>query len=38
MIVLFPKGFMTFDRDLVEYSKEGVETIVKVGERIGVRL
>lgn len=38
VIVLFPKGFMKFDDDLLKYSKEGIETVVKVGERIGVRV
>lgn len=29
---------MKFDADLIKYSKEGIETVVKVGEQIGTRL
>jgi phosphatidylserine decarboxylase len=38
VIVLFPRNFMRFDEDLLKYSKEGLETVVKVGEQIGTRL
>jgi len=37
VIVLFPKGFLHFDNDLVQSSKAGLETQVRVGEQIGVR-
>jgi len=36
VIVVFPEGTVLFDEDLVGHSKAGVETVVKVGERIGV--
>jgi len=36
-ILLFKKGAMAFDKDLIENSKKGVETLVKMGERIGER-
>ncbi|EJU00633.1 hypothetical protein DACRYDRAFT_23040 [Dacryopinax primogenitus] len=36
VIVVFPKGAMTFDQDILGYSKAGVETLVHVGDRIGV--
>ncbi|KAG0047502.1 hypothetical protein BGZ83_007451 [Gryganskiella cystojenkinii] len=34
-ILLFKKGAVEFDQDLIESSKKGVETLVKMGERIG---
>ncbi|MFZ5949998.1 MAG: phosphatidylserine decarboxylase [Candidatus Rifleibacteriota bacterium] len=35
LVVLFQKNRIIFDQDLVENSKAGVETYVKLGERIG---
>ncbi|KAK7691397.1 hypothetical protein QCA50_004796 [Cerrena zonata] len=35
VIVLFPKGLVEFDEDLVKSSKEGVETLMKVGYSVG---
>ncbi|KAF9122921.1 hypothetical protein BGW39_009398 [Mortierella sp. 14UC] len=37
-ILLFKKGAVRFDQDLIDNSKKGVETLVRVGEHIGVRL
>ncbi len=34
-ILFFEKGSMKFDADLVENSRQGVETLVKMGEQIG---
>jgi len=36
VIVVFPKGSILFDEDLVGHSKAGVETVVHIGDRIGV--
>ncbi|KAK9895049.1 hypothetical protein P389DRAFT_172616 [Cystobasidium minutum MCA 4210] len=38
VIAVFPQGFVKFNDDLVNYSKDGLETAAKVGEKIGVRL
>ncbi|KAG0218119.1 hypothetical protein BGX33_008503 [Mortierella sp. NVP41] len=37
-ILLFKKGAVRFDQDLIDNSKKGVETLVRMGEHIGVRL
>ncbi|KAF8935674.1 hypothetical protein BGZ47_009804 [Haplosporangium gracile] len=37
-ILLFKKGAVQFDQDLMENSKKGVETLVRMGEHIGRRL
>ena len=37
VIALFPKGYLHFDDDLVQSSKAGLETQVRVGEQIGIR-
>lgn len=37
VIVLFPKGFVEFDADLVKNSQEPIETLVRMGEHIGSR-
>ncbi|KAG9069117.1 hypothetical protein KI688_010012 [Linnemannia hyalina] len=34
-ILLFKKGTVQFDQDLIENSKKGVETLVRMGEHIG---
>lgn len=34
-IVLFPKNSVTWDPDLIRNSMEGVETLVRVGTKIG---
>ena len=34
LVLLFEKGTVTFDADLVENTKKGMETTVKVGEKI----
>ncbi|KAF9145634.1 hypothetical protein BGX30_007758 [Mortierella sp. GBA39] len=34
-ILLFKKGTVQFDQDLIESSKKGVETLVRMGEHIG---
>lgn len=34
-IVLFQKGRMQWDDDLLEHSDSGIETLVRVGERVG---
>ncbi|CAD6567214.1 MAG: hypothetical protein CYPHOPRED_001485 [Cyphobasidiales sp. Tagirdzhanova-0007] len=36
--IVFPKDFIKFDEDLVNSSKNMLETVVKVGDRIGTRL
>ncbi|KAK3829447.1 MAG: phosphatidylserine decarboxylase-domain-containing protein, partial [Linnemannia elongata] len=36
-ILLFKKGAVQFDQDLIENSKKGVETLVRMGEHIGHR-
>ncbi|KZO91821.1 hypothetical protein CALVIDRAFT_557981 [Calocera viscosa TUFC12733] len=36
VLVAFPKGSILFDEDLVGNSKAGVETVVHIGDRIGV--
>lgn len=38
IIVIFPNGFVKFDEDLVSYSKDAIESVVKVGDSIGTRL
>lgn len=38
VIALFEPGRIAFDRDLLDHSAQGFETLVKVGERIGVAL
>ena len=35
---LFEKGAITFDRDLLEYSAEGIEVYARMGERCGISL
>lgn len=37
-ILLFKKGAVQFDQDLIENSKKGVETLVRMGEHIGRRV
>ncbi|KAG0279656.1 hypothetical protein BGZ95_000608 [Linnemannia exigua] len=37
-ILLFKKGAVRFDQDLIDSSKKGVETLVRMGEHIGARL
>ncbi|KAG0071563.1 hypothetical protein BGZ90_012207 [Linnemannia elongata] len=37
-ILLFKKGAVQFDQDLIENSKKGVETLVRMGEHIGRRI
>lgn len=36
IVVLMPKGRVRLDEDLIEHTRMGGETIVKMGERIGV--
>lgn len=36
-ILLFKKGAVKFDEDLLRNSKKGLETLVRMGEHIGVR-
>ncbi|KAG0261550.1 hypothetical protein DFQ27_002910 [Actinomortierella ambigua] len=36
-ILLFKKGAVAWDQDLLLHSHNGLETLVKVGERVGVR-
>jgi len=35
VVVVFPKGLMKFDEDLVANSKKKLETLMKVGNSIG---
>ncbi|KAI0698236.1 phosphatidylserine decarboxylase-domain-containing protein [Cytidiella melzeri] len=35
VVVVFPKGFMSLDEDLVENSKKPIETLMKVGYSLG---
>ncbi len=35
IVLLFKKGVITLDKDIIENSKENIETIVKYGEKIG---
>ncbi|KAI0343419.1 hypothetical protein BDW22DRAFT_1373312 [Trametopsis cervina] len=35
VVAVFPKGFMTFDEDLVENSSKPIETLMKVGYSLG---
>lgn len=37
LVVVFPRNFITYDTDLLTNSREPVETLVKVGYRIGKR-
>ncbi|KAF9138199.1 hypothetical protein BG015_002464 [Linnemannia schmuckeri] len=37
-VLLFKKGAVQFDQDLIESSKNGVETLVRMGEHIGRQL
>ena len=37
IVVLFEKDRVDFDEDLVENSEQGVETMVRLGERVGYR-
>ncbi len=37
LILLFKKGVVKFDEDLIENTSNGLETEVRMGERIGVR-
>lgn len=36
-ILLFKKGAVQFDQDLIDSSKKGVETLVRMGEHLGIR-
>lgn len=36
-ILLFKAGAVQFDEDLVATSQQGLETLVRMGERIGAR-
>jgi phosphatidylserine decarboxylase len=38
IIQLFKKGTVQIDADIVEYSEKGIETIVKMGEKVGVKI
>ncbi|KAL1923445.1 uncharacterized protein VTP21DRAFT_8425 [Calcarisporiella thermophila] len=38
LVVLFPPGRMKFDRDLVENAEKTLETLVRVGNRVGVAM
>jgi phosphatidylserine decarboxylase len=38
LVLLFEKGRVVFDRDLIENTKKGLETRVNFGERLGVGL
>lgn len=35
IILLVPRGLITFDKELLEYSKKGIESLVRVGDKIG---
>jgi phosphatidylserine decarboxylase len=37
-ILFFEKGRIRFDDDLIENSKQGLETLVKVGNSLGVAI
>lgn len=37
VIVLFKEGAVDLDRDLIQNTEEGIETVIKMGERIGYR-
>ena len=37
VVVLVKENMVDFDKDLLENSKEQIETLVKMGERIGFR-
>ena len=37
IVVLFKEDTVDFDRDLLQNTEQGMETIVKMGERIGYR-
>ena len=37
VVVLFKEGAVDLDRDLIENTQEGIETVIKMGERIGYR-
>lgn len=38
IIVLYPKGTIAIDKDILHYSSQGIETQVLMGERIGRKL
>ncbi len=38
IIQLFKKGTVQIDADIVEYSEKGIETMVKMGEKVGVKI
>ena len=37
VLVLFKPGVLVMDPDIVHYSKKGIESLVRLGERIGMR-
>lgn len=38
IVLLFKENSIAIDQDIVEYSKQGIETKVKLGEKIGLKL
>lgn len=38
IIQLFKKGSIQIDSDILEYSEKGIETIVRLGEKVGVKI
>lgn len=38
IIQLFKKGSVQIDSDIVEYSEKGIETLVKLGEKVGEKI
>ena len=38
VVILFEKGKVKFDDDLLENTKNGLETTVRMGEKIGINL
>ena len=38
IIQLFKKGSIQIDNDILEYSEKGIETIVRMGEKVGVKI
>lgn len=37
ILVLYPKGAVSLDQDILSYSRQGIETQVSLGEKIGVK-
>ena len=37
IIQLFKKDIITPDPDILEYSAKGIETLVKIGEKVGIK-